>query len=501
MFANFFKRKSPPIVETIVNFYENTNGFDGDTFMNGWGFDPAYNGVDLRTLQYKSLQLFRNNSIANNIFNLFNNAVINSGMTLNYIPNNKILKMEEEYLEEVRSEVTERWELYANRKITKDKQANFYDACKNIYHTAMMSGDCLVVVELNKRGEPVIQIIDGIHINKDVIFQDSNKYIKNGVKYDPLTGEPVSYFIENGLETIEVLAKTKRGKLRAFLVKSHASKTLSDKRGMPILSPVIQMIHEAGRCIASEQRAGYVNSLLALVHTKAENQLDRASVFTKPNKYPTSDLANNVKDEGYKVEIGKAGMIKANLNAGETYNSFKTERPNINLMDFLIRIKEDIGQGLGIEPEVLLKMFNSNYSASRQATLSWFNTTKNYSHHFSNQFCKRIFDLWLDNSVLKGNIKIKGYAEALLKNGDQDILDAWRSAYWIGSTDTNIDVLKQAKANQIAVMHGWITNQQVTQQQYKGNWNANANIRKLEEEILATVAPINTEDNNGINDQ
>lgn len=502
MFFNWGKKKEATINRQstdVFNSLENF-GYNGEQFLNGWGLDKDYQVVNTRLLQLRSLQLYRSNSIASNIFSTFLNGVVNKGLRFNSTPNNKVLGLKEDYIKEKRAEIENKWKLFSSRPITKNKQDNFAEVCKKLFLTTMLSGDCLVIVEVNKQGEPVLQLIDGLYIDSG--FQGlANQNIINGIEFDPLTGEHKAFYVTSNLvEPIRIPAKTKRGRVKAFLVKSHLTKRVDDIRGLPLLSPVLQMINEAGRSIVSEQRAGYVNSLLALVHTKAENQLNRMNPLSTSN--PAPNQATNVQNaSGIDFRYGQSGIVKANLNPNEKFETFKTDRPNVNMMEFNNRITDNIAQALNAPPEILKKAFNSNYSASRQASKDWYKTTDVIADEFSYSFAYVITSLWLDLAVLSGKIKLDGYLEALINN-NKDITDSWKSCYFTGSSDENIDVFKQAKADELALKYNWLTNEEITRARYGGDWETNAKKRKEEENEFPTVVPIVTEENilNGMED-
>lgn len=489
-FLNPFKKNKKN--ENPLNYYEFNDklwgdSFDGTSWAGGWGVEKDFRLIDIKKLQFRSLQLYRENSIASNIFNTFSLGVLDDGLKLKLETNNFILKLDEKEIKQKKNEILNRWNLFAEQKITKNKKDNFRSACEKILNAVLLSGDCLVIIELNKNLMPVIEIVDGLNISNPKISVDKN--LIDGVLLDKNTGEEKSFFVDVGLfESVEIKAFSQKGRRRCFLVKSHLSKRINDIRGVPLLSPVMQMINESGKAIKSEQRAGYVNSVLALTHTKAENQIAnrKNAGFGSFGGGAEVVQANGAGTVDFKY--GQAGMIRGNLNYGESLTSFDTKRPNLNMVEFNERIIDNISSALGIPPEILRKSFNSNYSASRQSTKMWFNQTKSLTKNFTDQFAKYFFSLWLDVMVLNDRISLKGYLDALLRD-DTDTLEAWRSHRWAGSSDENIDVYKQARADELAVANGWQTNADIAQKRYDADFYSNARALKQEQDVLNEVYP------------
>jgi aspartate carbamoyltransferase len=82
---------------------------------------------------------------------------------------------------------------------------------------------------------------------------------------------------------------------------------------------------------------------------------------------------------------------------------------------------------------------------------------------------------------------IPKYIESLRDPNKWGVLGAYRSHIWRGLPKTNIDGLKQAKENEIAVKNGWISNEQIADEQYGSDYETNMQQRikeaKKEKEI------------------
>ena len=172
----------------------------------------------------------------------------------------------------------------------------------------------------------------------------------------------------------------------------------------------------------------------------------------------------------------------SNLASGEDVHSFDTSRPNVNFGRFYEVVSKAMSSALGIPPECLFLEFNSNYSASRQAKLEFEDFAKKELAIFTDKFERPIFEDWLDGMILSGRIEAPGYIQALADESKFDVLGAWRACSWRGLPKSNVDGLKQAKELEILSAHGWMTDDQITDEYFDGDYYANLRAMSQENE-------------------
>jgi len=82
-------------IEAKLSFYDFASGYNGDKtgFFSGFGLSRDLTCVDLVTLQYRSLQLSRENPFVAAILGRLVTKVINSGLVLRSNPNSFMLSM------------------------------------------------------------------------------------------------------------------------------------------------------------------------------------------------------------------------------------------------------------------------------------------------------------------------------------------------------------------------------------------------------------------------
>ena len=155
--------------------------------------------------------------------------------------------------------------------------------------------------------------------------------------------------------------------------------------------------------------------------------------------------------------------------------------PNIPTTGFDAFVKsfcQQMGAAVGIPYEVLLKEFNSSYSASRAALLEAWEEFKMRRSWFVADFCQPVYEVWLAEAVARGRIKAPGFFD------DPIVRAAWCGARWIGPVQGQIDPLKEANAAVVLVNHGFKTHEQVTRELGGGDWETNVELLTIENEKL-----------------
>ena len=137
-----------------------------------------------------------------------------------------------------------------------------------------------------------------------------------------------------------------------------------------------------------------------------------------------------------------------------------------------------VGSGLEQPYEVLLKEFNSNYSASRGALLEAWEAYKMRRVWLVDGFCQPVYELWLAEAVARGRIKAPGFFD------DPLLRAAWCGARWIGPVQGTLDPKKEVEAAILQVHHGFRTHEQVARELGGGDWEENVEQLKRENEML-----------------
>ena len=100
----------------------------------------------------------------------------------------------------------------------------------------------------------------------------------------------------------------------------------------------------------------------------------------------------------------------------------------------------EIAMGVGMPKEIITKLFNASFSASRAAMLEMWKFVQIERQALASGFCHPVYVRWLDDMVATGRISAPGYFENFERR------KAFQNALWIGDAFTEIDPVKPAQA-------------------------------------------------------
>lgn len=209
----------------------------------------------------------------------------------------------------------------------------------------------------------------------------------------------------------------------------------AQRRGVPMLAPVIEALKQLSRYSEAELMAAVVSGMF--------------TVFVKSNT-PDSPLATafnpamQVDKDPNAYEMGNGSIVA--LDEGEEVQIADPSRPNPNFDPFVIAICRQIGAALEIPYELLVKNFTASYSASRASLLEAWKMFRMRREWLVGNFCQPIYEEWLTEAVLKGRVQAPGFFD------DPAIRAAWCGAEWFGDAQGQLDPLKEANAAKVRVM-------------------------------------------------
>lgn len=174
------------------------------------------------------------------------------------------------------------------------------------------------------------------------------------------------------------------------------------------------------------------------------------------------------------------------MGPGQVYHlgpdeDIKFGSPNVPTAGFDTFVKtmcKMVGSGLEQPYEVLLKEFNSNYSASRGALLEAWEAYKMRRVWLVDGFCQPVYELWLAEAVAVGVSKRR----AFLMTRCSALHGAGHGGS--GPVQGTLDPKKEVEAAILQVHHGFRTHEQVARELGGGDWEENVEQLKRENEML-----------------
>ena len=240
-------------------------------------------------------------------------------------------------------------------------------------------------------------------------------------------------------------------------------------RGVSYLAQVIEPLLQLRRYTESELTAAVVESFFtAFIKTNADTG-------DNPFNEVGSSLPEVSRDpDEYEMGPGQINIMEP----GEDVTFADPKRPASGFNTFLRAICEQVGAALEIPADLLLKAFNSSYSASRAALMEAWKAFKMRREWFVADFCAPIYEIWLSEAVARGRISAPGFFS------DPAVRAAYLGAEWIGPSQGQLDPTKEITAEILAIGEAITTREQATIRLNGGQWDANVDQIARENEKL-----------------
>lgn len=458
--------------------------------------DIQYN---LSNLRPRSRMLYMSEPIATSALKTIRTNVVGLGL----VPSSKIdydfLGISKESAAQTQKLINRYFDLWANKKLNCDarKVNNFYEMQDITLLGALMNGDAFALIKRKSANatNPFTLRIDMLEadlistpsgtmttsICTDGQNPDNKNKIYDGVEVDE-DNAITAYHICNRYpyESGKFLDGTKWIRVPAYgdlsgtpnILHICKNERAGQLRGVPILSQVIEPLLQMRRYTESELMAALVNSFFtAFITTEKESRI-------LEDEEGTDDINSNEDD----LVIG-TGQINQ-LQPGESITFGDPKHPNSGFDTFMITLCKLVASALELPHEVVLKTFNSNYSASRAAIMEAWKVFKAYRRWFRDDFCQPIYELLIDELVATGKISAPGYFDNPL------VKQAYCGCNWVGPTQGQLDPLKEVTAEELKCEYGFSTREESTMNLTGGDFERNVKQLEVEEQQLATVKRI-----------
>lgn len=293
--------------------------------------------------------------------------------------------------------------------------------------------------------------LDGDYDGCDKCLPNGN-IIMNGVEINK-DGKVEAYYISSTFpgEYSTKATKWQRVKKRGErtgnpnILHIFSADTAEQYRGVPFLAPVIQCIKQLTRYTEAEIMAAVINSMFALfiVHEEGNGADNFAGV---------DDWGGPIGGRmGTEDKISLAAGTINFLKPGEKVEAVESKHPSGNYGAFVRDMCDMVGAALEISPEVLIKKFSSNFSASKGALNETWKSFSMRRKWFVDDFCQQVYELWFAEAVSKGRIEAPGFFV------DPLIRKAYTNASWTGPAQGCLDPLKEVNAAEKRIYNGLST--------------------------------------------
>lgn len=437
---------------------------------------------NVEKLRERSRDLYMGAPIATGALKTLRTNVVGSGLQLNPQIDAEYLGLSAEEADAWENTVEREFRLWAE-DISCDMQRmnNFYELQQLAFLAQMMSGDVFVLLPIRSRVGQVydlrINIIEADRVCSPKGNSLTDTKIFNGVEVNGW-GEVVAYHIAKHHPSDPGLKQNSWSRIPKFGSKTGRQNILhlmeterpEQRRGVPILAPVIESLKQLSRYTDAELMAAVISAMHTIFVTSTAEQGNQ-DMF---GGISDEDLIDDENEES--VELGNGNMIF--LAEGEQIQESNPGRPNSGFEGFMTAMCRQIGAALEIPYELLLKNFTSSYSASRGALLEAWKMFRMRRSWLANDFCQPIYEEWLHEAIAKGRISAPGFFT------DPLVRKAYSQAEWNGPSQGQIDPLKEVNAAEKRVKNGFSTRAQETVALNGGDFKKNIRTRMMEEQMM-----------------
>lgn len=455
--------------------------------LRGWLFGGGSAKEDIQdnlsVLRQRCRDLYMGVPLATGAIKTCRTNVVGVGLTLKSKVDYEYLGLTEEEGRALNDKIEREFALWADSTACDlERLDNFKELQQLAFLNWLMSGDVIVTLPTTKRPQMPYDLRVNL-IEADRLRNPPGEFsprIVGGVETNS-AGEVVAYHISTNHPLSGQYTEAKWTRVEAYGAKTGRRNVLhimsreriGQRRGVPFLAPVIEALKQLGRYTEAELVAAVVSGYFTVfIEKDAAEDGAPMGEMVDPAQQVDADDENS-------LELGNGAVL--DLNPGEHVKETNPGRPNTAFDGFVTSICRQIGAALEIPYEVLVKMFNSSYSAARAALQDFWKTVKMYRSWLANDFCQPIFEEWLAEAVAKGRVSAPGFFT------DPMIRKAYSGAEWYGPAQNSLNPVQDADAATRRVEQGFSTREREAVEMTGTDFFRNAKQLKQEQKALQEV--------------
>ncbi len=411
------------------------------------------------------------------------------------------LKLTDEQVQELQAQIVREFGLWADTPTCDaDRIDNFYSLQQLAYLSYLMNGDAIVLLPMKQqKGQPYslrVRLLEADRVCSPDLYDrlvpcEVQGYkvqsIVQGVETDA-DGMVIAYWISNrhplsndaaaqpgGIQWERVEAyggKTGRRNVLHIMTRERAGQ----RRGVPLLAPVLEALKQLGRYTEAEIEAALVSALFT-VFIKSDLPSDEKPLG---EVIPQEQLIDEADQRS--IEMGNGAVV--GLAPGESVQFADPKHPTTGYDAFTDALVKQIGAALEIPPEVLYKQFIASYSAARGALNEFWRSCGMMRDWFIEDFCQPVYEEWFTEAVARGRIHAPGFF------ADPAIRKAYTGCVWNGPARTNLNPVQEVEAAEKRVENCFSTAQEETAQMTGGDFARNVRQRLIEARLKRDVDEI-----------
>jgi len=490
------KRAAARMTLSFINSgYGNYGANQTKKSLRGWMYHGGSAKEDIEdnidTLRQRSRDAYMGIPAASAALKTMRTNVIAGGLMLAPQIDAEFLGISDEQAEKLQSQIEREFSLWADTPVCDaDRLDNFYQLQQLAFLSYLMNGDVLALLPYKEqKGQPYglrIKLIEADRICSPDLYDRLTPcevmgykvwQIVQGVETDK-EGMVVAYWICNR-HPLSNTALIEPGQMEWVRVEAYGKETgrrnvlhimtrerVGQRRGVPMLAPVIESLKQLGRYTDAEITA----AVLSAMFTVFVKQGIASDGRPFGELLPPEELIDS--QDQSSIELAPGAIVS--LNPGEDVQFADPKHPNTGYDAFTNAMIRQIGAALEIPPEVLFKQFIASYSAARGALNEFWRTCQMQRDWFVDDFCKPIYELWFAEAVARNRIDAPRFFD------DVSYQKAYTACDWNGPARTNLNPVQEVDAAVKRVDAGFSTAQEETATMMGGNYNRNIRIRVTE---------------------
>ena len=410
--------------------------------------DIDYN---LSTLRNRSRDLARNSALGSAVIQTFVGNVIGSGLQLFPKPDAKILGMSAESAREWSRQVKREFALWSEN-CDYLRRNNFAELQGIAFESMLVDGDsfCLFKRRATTPYSLKLQLVESGRVSNPggTTFETTYKgnRVVNGIEVDGegiLTAAHISNRLWNEPDAVD--AKLEWRRVEFFGKETGCRNVLQicrdmrpdQFRGVPILAPVIESLKQIERYCDAELTSSIIKSFFSVFFIQPAANFNLNEIAGAEEELDVSE---------YKLG---SGTISA-LPKGVDVKAIDAQNSQSVFANFVSHFIKQVAAAVNLPFEVLLKNFQSSYSASRAALLQASSEFERRKAAFVRDFCRPIYEQFLLEAVGTGRIKAEGFEDPIKRQ-------AYSQASWYTRTSRILDPQRETNAMILRLQNGLST--------------------------------------------
>jgi len=419
----------------------------------------------LGAIRARSRDLARNAPLAGGAINTTVTSTVGSGLAAQPRIDRQLLELSDADADAWERRARTIWEAWAETtECDVEGELDFYGLQSLAFRSVLESGDLLSVFRWRPRSGSLfgtrLQVVEADRVSNPRFELDSPSRAL-GVEVDA-DGRVVAYHVQQGhpgdvflyperQDWTRIPARGPSGRRVAWLL--YDKRRPGQRRGVPYLASVVEPMKQLERYTESELTAAVVSAMFT-VFVKSEADAGISGIVGEDAPPTAGD-----------IHLGP-GLI-ADLNPGEEVQFANPGRPNAQFDPFVMSILRQVGVSLELPFEILIKHFQSSYSASRGAILEAWKFFRGRREWLGSNFGDHAYEAVISEAVARGWLEAPGFFD------DPFLRRAWLRHTWSGDAMPQIDPLKEVNAAARRVEEGFSTREREAMELTGTSWEEN----------------------------